>query len=482
MNLEFLDRAAPIIKSFKIFGMYGYKDVSLTCNTPVKIASADNGSGKTSLLTALYSIFAGQGAILYAVDFDSIEIGWGDGSITSYLKSELFGELVDGGIEEAASNVFFDQWGSNSRDEVVELLTKFILGDLDEAAQTRAFSTIHRDSPFDRQEIFQQLNSICTPLIQTGAFKELHAKAKEQLGDVAILYLPTYRRIEADLPEYRHKNPPVNQAALRKGRGPRDAWDSTRLIYFGMADVESKLNAIVTQIRRETLDAFSRNSGQTLEQLIDNKSLIESDGTKSFDLASIEVVLARVGKDSEELKSRLSEIIKTNEIFNENRRELRRFLSQLLRVYSERRDDEKAIENFVNMVNGYLCPAEEELLGSTREKKLMFDKLKLELSISNLITGKDIKFNNLSSGEKQVVSIFARLMLDPRKKYLILVDEPELSLSIEWQQRLLPDICATQNCMQLIAITHSPFVFDNELEVVSGTIDTAINRKKSGGG
>lgn len=481
MNEEFLDSPAPIVKKFKIFGMYGYKDVGLSCYSPVKIASADNGSGKTSLLTALYAIFAGQAATLYAIDFHKLEITWGNGVTGAYLKKELFGEFSDDGIEKVASNDFFDAWGDNSKEDVIELLTKFILGDSDGVAQTRAFTNIYRESPFDRQEIFQQLTSICSPFIQTGAFKELHAEAIVHLQGATVLYLPTYRRIEADLPEYRHKVVPVNlgNSARLKQRGQGEGWDSTRLIYFGMADVESKLNAIVSQIRRETLDAYSRNSGQTLEQLIDNNAVLETNG-QTFDMASIGVVLARVGKDSEELKSRLAEIVKTSEIYQDNRRELRRFLSQLLRVYTERRDDERAIENFVNMVNGYLCPPEEKDVNSIREKKLLFDKLKLELSIQNLITAKDIKFNNLSSGEKQVVSIFARLMLDPKRKYLILMDEPELSLSIEWQQRLLPDICSTSNCAQLIAITHSPFIFDNALDIVSGGMEIALNKLVQG--
>lgn len=481
MKNELLDGPAPIVRRFKMFGMYGYKDVGISCHAPVKIASADNGSGKTSLLTALYAVFAGQAATLYAIDFYKLEITWGNGTTNVYLKKELFGEFADDAIEKAAENDFFDQWGNNSKEDVIELLTKFILGDSDGVVQTRTYSNLYRDSPFDRQEIFEHLTSICSPFIQTGAFKELHAEATVQLQGATVLYLPTYRRIEADLPEYRNKVAPVGllNSARLKQRGQGDGWETTRLIYFGMADVESKLNAIVSQIRRETLDAYSRNSGQTLEQLIDNNPVLETDG-QTFDMASIGIVLARVGKDSDELKNRLSEIIKNSEIYQDNRRELRRFLSQLLRVYTERRDDERAIENFVNMVNAYLCPADGGELSSNREKKLLFDKLKLELLIKNLITKKDIKFNNLSSGEKQVVSIFARLMLDPKRKYLILVDEPELSLSIEWQQRLLPDICSTSNCTQLIAITHSPFIFDNELDIVSGAIEIAMQKPTQG--
>ena len=68
----------------------------------------------------------------------------------------------------------------------------------------------------------------------------------------------------------------------------------------------------------------------------------------------------------------------------------------------------------------------------------------------------------LSSGEKQVVSLFSHIYLSGKKNYFVIIDEPELSISVLWQKRLLPDIL--KKCSGLIAVTHSPFIFDNELK------------------
>ena len=76
---------------------------------------------------------------------------------------------------------------------------------------------------------------------------------------------------------------------------------------------------------------------------------------------------------------------------------------------------------------------------------------------------RNIPLDSLSSGEKQMISLFARLYLYPKKK-ILLIDEPELSLSLDWQRKILVDIVSAQSCQQIIAITHSPFVFDNALE------------------
>lgn len=53
-------------------------------------------------------------------------------------------------------------------------------------------------------------------------------------------------------------------------------------------------------------------------------------------------------------------------------------------------------------------------------------------------------------------------------------DEPELSLSIEWQKMLLPDIIDSGKCKFLLAVTHSPFIFDNDLDLNAYDLDTFV--------
>ncbi|WP_455292784.1 AAA family ATPase [Vibrio parahaemolyticus] len=85
--------------------------------------------------------------------------------------------------------------------------------------------------------------------------------------------------------------------------------------------------------------------------------------------------------------------------------------------------------------------------------------------------GRPVGIESLSSGEKQIISLFALLYLEKKTNLAIFFDEPELSLSMEWQKTLLPDIIDSGKCQFLLATTHSPFIFDNELEEV--TVDLA---------
>nr|WP_255356453.1 AAA family ATPase [Cylindrospermopsis sp. CR12] len=83
-------------------------------------------------------------------------------------------------------------------------------------------------------------------------------------------------------------------------------------------------------------------------------------------------------------------------------------------------------------------------------------------------------FRNLSSGEKQIISLFSKIYLEPHEDFIVLFDEPELSLSIEWQRRLLPDILKSNRCKLLLAVTHSPFIFDNELDLNANDLEIFV--------
>lgn len=72
----------------------------------------------------------------------------------------------------------------------------------------------------------------------------------------------------------------------------------------------------------------------------------------------------------------------------------------------------------------------------------------------------------LSSGEKQMLIILLTVLVEDDQPYVLFMDEPEVSLHIEWQKRLI-DLCLELNPnVQVILTTHSPAV------VMNGWIDS----------
>jgi predicted ATP-dependent endonuclease of OLD family len=63
----------------------------------------------------------------------------------------------------------------------------------------------------------------------------------------------------------------------------------------------------------------------------------------------------------------------------------------------------------------------------------------------------------LSSGERQIVTlIWASSTMT--EEQVILIDEPEISLHVDWQRRLLPAMVEQMPTKQLIVCTHSPVI------------------------
>ena len=62
----------------------------------------------------------------------------------------------------------------------------------------------------------------------------------------------------------------------------------------------------------------------------------------------------------------------------------------------------------------------------------------------------------LSSGEKQMLAILLTVLVEDREPYALLMDEPEISLHIDWQQRLIDLIRQLNPNAQIILSTHSP--------------------------
>lgn len=81
----------------------------------------------------------------------------------------------------------------------------------------------------------------------------------------------------------------------------------------------------------------------------------------------------------------------------------------------------------------------------------------------------------LSSGEKQMLIILLTVLIQNRKPYVLFMDEPEVSLHIQWQQRLISLVrCLNPQC-QIILTTHSPAVImDGWADCVTDVDDIVI--------
>jgi hypothetical protein len=232
-----------------------------------------------------------------------------------------------------------------------------------------------------------------------------------------------------------------------------------------MEDVESTFHNRMLQVKESVRTGLSALTGTYLREVI--RGLQENPDISilgSIDPHAFESMFARIDEailpntDKALLQTKIAEILATGVIAQEDR-VIAHFLSKLVSLYKEQQQSESDVRDFVRLCNAYLTG-----------KQLVYDETKYEIyvkgsdSLAGTADGNKLPLKVLSSGEKQIVSLFSHIYLSGQAQFFVVIDEPELSLSVPWQQRFLPDIMKTGRCMGLVAVTHSPFVWENELE------------------
>lgn len=103
------------------------------------------------------------------------------------------------------------------------------------------------------------------------------------------------------------------------------------------------------------------------------------------------------------------------------------------------------------------------LLREVINSRFLFKAFRIDAEKGFLFTteeGLDVPPEQLSSGEQHELVLLYDLLFNVRPGSVVLIDEPEISLHVSWQQQFLNDIrrIATLSDLQFIIATHSPQV------------------------
>jgi predicted ATP-binding protein involved in virulence len=101
-----------------------------------------------------------------------------------------------------------------------------------------------------------------------------------------------------------------------------------------------------------------------------------------------------------------------------------------------------------------------------KENEVLFDQ-----------DGETLTPYQLSSGEKQMMVILLTVLVEDEQPYVLFMDEPEASLHIDWQQRLIGLIRTLNPHVQIVLTTHSPAVIMNGwMDAVTEVSDIVIEQ------
>ncbi|WP_079679611.1 AAA family ATPase [Planktothrix sp. PCC 11201] len=424
------------LKSFSVYGLFGTNDVHIPFDENIKILIGENGLGKTQVLNMFYYTLCKKFENLIDYCFDKLELEFFDGETISISKNEI-------------EQTFF------KHPVAIELINqigvrKFI--DLKEEFANKSLSSyqvrnnpkiiqILEDLPFSMGMILETLRRLSDENEEnfSANLQQSRKTITERLNQSEIMYFPTYRRVEEDL-----RNLGYDEEQFHK--------EDNRLIHFGMTDVRKRFDEIENTIDKLLKEGFSKISGEILSQLVKGFTDTDTSILSRIDQNDIEIILARVGEQlSEADKNEIRNIVVNQEIKNDS---LLYFLQKLIEIYEKQKPLDNFIKVYRDICNKYLI-----------DKKVFYDESAIRIFVKSDLSGEEIQLSKLSSGEKQIISILSKIYLaEDKQRFILLFDEPELSLSMIWQRQLLPDILNSNKCDFLLAVTHSPFIFDNELD------------------
>lgn len=119
------------------------------------------------------------------------------------------------------------------------------------------------------------------------------------------------------------------------------------------------------------------------------------------------------------------------------------------------------INTFIDALNFFFKDSAKQLLFKEDTAELMFHTLDKEGKI--IKDYKDIKF--LSSGEQQILILFSYIAFNSQDGRIFIIDEPELSLHVKWQEEFLAQLeRVTPKFTQIILATHSPILANKKKE------------------
>ncbi len=95
------------------------------------------------------------------------------------------------------------------------------------------------------------------------------------------------------------------------------------------------------------------------------------------------------------------------------------------------------------------------VINSLLQRKEIIISEKNELIVKTQ-SGKTFPLTILSSGEKQLLIILGQSLLQEENVHIYIADEPELSLHVEWQEKLVVSLKSLNPNSQIIFATHSP--------------------------
>ncbi len=410
------------IKEFSVKKLWGHKNYPLVFDDDVNIIIGPNASGKTTLINILYDSLSGNFVRLFRTEFAEVVI-----KLTAF-KNDRQCELR---ITKSKENL---QIHIDNKKHTLPLAPFAQSGD--------EFAYATMQSVYRRR--FTLLNT-------------RDRKLRQQLRQlVPAVWLPVSRRLpiakEEELEDRRLHHKPLESVDECLER-LLERLQENRL------NLNIKLSELLHQFQRHALENILYDKQRDQNIFHENLFTLPSEDDKQALLKAFQYV----GLIDKKMEKRINEHFKV----------AHDTLSRLRKNEQGIDIDTISILPLINRTNAIVHFAQE--LENKREK--LFEKLhNFESIVNSFLNDKEINVSDagtlrispkhsgdrevtwrqLSSGEKQILILLTQALLSEKEPVVYVADEPELSLHVDWQEKLLLALTQLAGRCQFIVATHSP--------------------------
>jgi predicted ATP-binding protein involved in virulence len=424
------------IKSIHIKGLFDTFDHFIPFNQEdrITIIHAPNGFGKTIILKMLYGLLKMDFSIFEKIPFDSFVVNLDDDS-----KIEICGRssYTFGSKKSYMYSISF----TNKENKILDFYKK----------RTIEKNKVTFKNEIDEKIIDESLKSANSVLIS------LNNSRLKKLGlEISNWYTEFRKNNNVHLIETQRLLVIDNEAITNSKNHSEKFEIMTSSVSNYAIDLKNKIE--------DTLNQYAATS-QNLERTFPNR-LINQQKQENITIEYIKNELNNL----EERRKKLQEVGLWD---NENLQNMNFQIPQntdssslnVLNLYIQDAKEklavfdnlEKKITLFKNIINSRFT-----------FKRIVIDKKKGFLLLTH--KNENLDSTNLSSGEQHQLVLLYEMLFKVKENDLVLIDEPEISLHIIWQEKLLSDLVKIieLNPFDVLIATHAPEIINDRWDLTVG--------------
>lgn len=401
------------IRSFQITNLWGYKNIDLTFFSDVTILIGENGTGKTTILSILRGILTADPSLL-SFDFTDATVelaAFSDASTKTITVSRREDDLVF---------QFCDK--------------EFLLRPISPSTSEQMWPSLLYSSKPERNDLKHALRSFMN-----------------------LVWLPVGRRL-----------PMQEETNLYIGTVPKRSQNlesvDQRLaeLLKELVDYRLRLNSSVSEqyrnFERNVLEAILYSADYDSVGALKNERMPSQD-----DRDELVGVFDEVGILDSEMKNRIrrhfTEAKKSLTKLQKDRdwdiddlvvipliRRTQSLVAWARTLRAERDELFAPLQSYQAIVNDFL----------RNKRAVVREDGRLFLTYTIADRPGHFSVDHLSSGEKQILILLTAALLREATPVVYLADEPELSLHVSWQEKLLRSLVELGGTIQVVVATHSP--------------------------